>query len=48
MAYGSVMASFNVEDFGTERVAALTEGEIAERLSEFKRLTDFEEAPIVR
>ncbi|HEX5955251.1 MAG TPA: PfkB family carbohydrate kinase [Solirubrobacterales bacterium] len=48
MAYGSVMASFNVEDFGTERVASLTEGEIAERLSEFKRLTHFEEAPIVR
>jgi len=43
MAYGSVMASFNVEDFGTERVARLTEAEIAERLSEFKRLTHFEE-----
>ena len=43
MAYGSVMASFNVEDFGTERVARLTEGEIAGRLSEFKRLTHFEE-----
>ena len=48
MAYGSVMASFNVEDFGTERVISLTESEIAERLSEFKRLTHFEEAPIVR
>jgi sugar/nucleoside kinase (ribokinase family) len=48
MAYGSVMASFNVEDFGTERVAALTEAEIAERLSAFKRLTHFEEAPVVR
>jgi sugar/nucleoside kinase (ribokinase family) len=43
MAYGSVMASFNVEDFGTERVAALSESEIAARLREFKRLTDFEE-----
>jgi sugar/nucleoside kinase (ribokinase family) len=43
MAYGSVMASFNVEDFGTERVAALTESEIAARLREFKRLTHFEE-----
>jgi sugar/nucleoside kinase (ribokinase family) len=43
MAYGSVMASFNVEDFGTERVAALSESEIAERLAEFKRLTHFEQ-----
>jgi sugar/nucleoside kinase (ribokinase family) len=44
MALGSVMASFNVEDFGTERVARLTEEEIAERLREFKRLTHFEES----
>jgi sugar/nucleoside kinase (ribokinase family) len=44
MAYGSVMASFNVEDFGTSRVAGLTEGEIAERLADFKSLTHFEEA----
>ena len=43
MAYGSVMASFNVEDFGTERVAALRGSEIADRLREFKRLTHFEE-----
>jgi len=44
MVYGSVMASFNVEDFGTERVSRLTEGEINERLAEFKRLTHFEAA----
>ena len=43
MAYGSVMASFNVEDFGTDRVARLTDSEIAERLSEFKRLTHFDD-----
>jgi cytidine kinase len=48
MAYGSVMASFNVESFGTERITSLTESEIAERLSQFKRLTHFEEAPIAR
>ena len=42
MAYGSVMASFNVEDFGTERVRRLTEHDIGERLAEFKRLTHFE------
>jgi sugar/nucleoside kinase (ribokinase family) len=44
MAYGSVMASFNVEDFGTERVARLTESEVGERLLEFKRLTHFDES----
>ena len=46
MAYGSVMASFNVEDFGTARVAGLSESEIADRLGEFKRLTHFEAQPI--
>ena len=46
MAYGSVMASFNVEDFGTTRVAALEEAEIADRLAEFKRLTEFEALPL--
>jgi sugar/nucleoside kinase (ribokinase family) len=45
MAYGSVMASFNVEDFGTERVCRLERSEIDERLREFKRLTHFEERP---
>ena len=39
------MASFNVEDFGTERVQRLTESEIGERFDEFKRLTHFEAAP---
>ena len=43
MAYGSVMASFNVEDFGTERVASLSEDEVAERLAAFKALTHFDE-----
>jgi sugar/nucleoside kinase (ribokinase family) len=46
MAYGSVMASFNVEDFGTERMQRLGESEIADRLGDFKRLTHFEEAPV--
>ena len=43
MVFGSVMASFNVEDFGTERVSRLTRDEIEDRLAEFKRLTHFEE-----
>ena len=45
MAVGSVLASFNVEDFGTERVRRLSAAEIDERLREFKRLTHFDEAP---
>ena len=42
MAYGSVLASFNVEDFGTERVQSLTREEIEERLRDFQRITRFE------
>jgi sugar/nucleoside kinase (ribokinase family) len=41
--YGSVMASFNVEEFGCERLLRLTHDEIAERFRHFKRLTHFEE-----
>ncbi len=41
MAYGSVLASFNVEDFGTDRVARLTRPAIEERLAEFRALTHF-------
>jgi sugar/nucleoside kinase (ribokinase family) len=46
MTYGSVMASFNVEDFGTERVRRLSEDEINERFRGFKRITHFDEQPI--
>ena len=42
MAYGSAMASFNVEDFGTERVRSLDESDVQARLDEFKRLTHFD------
>jgi sugar/nucleoside kinase (ribokinase family) len=42
MAYGSVLASFNVEDFGTARVGLLTMEEIAQRLQDFKRITHFD------
>jgi sugar/nucleoside kinase (ribokinase family) len=42
MAYGSVLASFNVENFGTERVSSLTMDEIADRLADFKRITHFD------
>ena len=45
MIFGSVMASFNVEEFGTERVQRLTPGEINQRFRDFKRFTNFEEIP---
>ena len=45
MIFGSVMASFKVEEFGTERVQRLTHDEINERFRAFKRFTDFEEIP---
>ncbi|MFN2595948.1 MAG: PfkB family carbohydrate kinase, partial [Pyrinomonadaceae bacterium] len=48
MIYGSVLASFNVEEFGTERVRRLTQDEINARFSEFKRMTNFEEIPFER
>ncbi len=43
MIYGSVMASFNVEKFGTERVDALDYPEINERFKAFKRMTHFDD-----
>jgi len=46
MAYGTALASFNVEEFGTERVARLTGGEIAERVRELERVTHFSDAPV--
>ncbi len=48
MIYGSVMASFNVEKFGTERVDDLTHKEINKRFADFKRFTHFEEIPFER
>jgi len=46
MTYGSVMASFNVEQFGTERVQALTRGEVNRRFEEFKQITHLEAVPL--
>ena len=42
MVYGSTMASFNVEDFGTERVRRLTRDEVEARTDAFRELTRFE------
>lgn len=46
MAYGTVLASFNVERFGTERVRDLTAPEIEERFEELLSITRFEQRPI--
>ena len=45
MTYGSVLASFCVEEFGTERVSRLTREEIDERFAGFKRMTELDEVP---
>jgi sugar/nucleoside kinase (ribokinase family) len=46
MGYGTVLASFNVEQFGTERVAALSRDEIEGRFAELHEMTRFEPLPI--
>ena len=40
--YGSNLASFCVEKFGTERMQTLTGNQVNKRLGEFKKLTQFE------
>jgi sugar/nucleoside kinase (ribokinase family) len=39
MAYGTALASFNVEEFGTERVARLTRDEVEARVADLERYT---------
>ena len=39
---GSTMASFAVEDFGLDRLLRLTDQEVKQRFTEFKRLTHFD------
>jgi sugar/nucleoside kinase (ribokinase family) len=41
MANATVLASFNVEEFGTERVKRLSEPEISERMGELQAMTQF-------
>ncbi len=45
MGYGTVLASFNVEQFGTERVAGLSREEIEERFQQLHGMTRFEPLP---
>jgi len=45
IVFGSVMASFNVEDFSLDRMRSLTYPEIEERYRSFKSMTYFEGLP---
>jgi sugar/nucleoside kinase (ribokinase family) len=40
--YGSVLASYAIEEFGSERLQQLTQAEIEDRFKDFKRMTHFE------
>ena len=46
MAYGTAVASFCVEEFGTERVERLTAGEVDARVEELRRMTQFDHVPV--
>jgi sugar/nucleoside kinase (ribokinase family) len=48
MAYGTALASYNVEEFGTERMVRLTSDEVQHRVAELQRMTAFtvEAAPL--
>jgi hypothetical protein len=48
MVYGATLASFNVEEFGAERVARLSFPEIESRFAEFRRMTHFEHVGLPR
>jgi sugar/nucleoside kinase (ribokinase family) len=46
MAHATVLASFNVEEFGTDRVQRLTADEITARTAELHTMTQFSGAPL--
>ena len=46
MAHATVLASFNVEEFGTDRVARLRGEEIVARIHELHAMTQFSGAPL--
>jgi sugar/nucleoside kinase (ribokinase family) len=46
MAHATVLASFNVEEFGTERMQRLTGKEIVARIAELHAMTQFSGAPL--
>lgn len=46
MAHGTALASFNVEEFGTERLERLTGEEVTARVRELAEMTRFSETPV--
>lgn len=46
MAYGTALASYNVEEFGTERIQRLTAAEVTGRVSHLQAITRFEMAAL--
>jgi sugar/nucleoside kinase (ribokinase family) len=48
MAYGTSLASFNVEEFGTERMERLSATEIDARVEELRRITQFEHVALLQ
>ncbi|MCW3001262.1 MAG: sugar kinase, partial [Conexibacter sp.] len=46
MAYGTALASYNVEEFGTDRVERLTADEIQSRVADLSRMTAFTVDPL--
>jgi sugar/nucleoside kinase (ribokinase family) len=46
MAYGTAIASYNVEEFGTDRVRRLTADEIGDRVEALQRMTTFQTRPL--
>jgi sugar/nucleoside kinase (ribokinase family) len=46
MAHATVLASFNVEEFGTARIERLTGAEISDRMEELQRITQFSGGPL--
>jgi sugar/nucleoside kinase (ribokinase family) len=46
MAHATVLASFNVEEFGTERIKRLEGGEIVARIQDLHAMTQFGNAPL--
>jgi len=46
LAYGTALASFNVEAFGSERMQTLTADEVSARVAELERISSFRDEPV--
>jgi sugar/nucleoside kinase (ribokinase family) len=47
VAYGTALASYNVEEFGTERVTRLAANEIQDRVASLQAMTQFEHDAVI-